>query len=145
MKKNLIFANISSHDNNFCITFIYGHPKVEKRYKVWDCLIKFSTSLNENDDWLVVGDFNQFLRDIEKFSFKNNKIKGTELFRNYLNRCQLEEIPPKGKFFAWTNSRDETNNIWERLDRVLPTLYGLTNMTMLHLPTSQLLTQSMEQ
>ncbi|CAA7048396.1 unnamed protein product [Microthlaspi erraticum] len=46
------------------MTFVYGDPVTENRGKVWDDLVQMSMTRNEN--WLMVGDFNEIISNREK-------------------------------------------------------------------------------
>ena len=117
MKNNIICAYLSDHDNNFWISCVYGHLDLHNRHKVRSELIKFAYSINANEEWIALGDFNQVLSVNEKVSFKNTSLRGADLLQDCLNHYKLSEIPPMGQYITWTNNRKGTDLIWERLDR----------------------------
>ena len=80
-------------------------------------MVTFLQSITQNNEWLVVGDFNQVLSVNDKLSSKKMYTKGTDLFMDCLNQCSLSEIPSQGQFMTWTNNRDGEDVVWERLDR----------------------------
>ena len=61
MNKNIISAYISDHYNKFWISCVYGHPELQHRQQVWNQLTQFAQSLNQDDEWVTMGDFNQVL------------------------------------------------------------------------------------
>ena len=62
MKKNVVNAYISDHyHNNFWITCLYRNPKQHLRQEVWEQLLVTAKNLSNEDEWLVLGDFNQTL------------------------------------------------------------------------------------
>ncbi|XVF53652.1 hypothetical protein PTKIN_Ptkin05aG0115900 [Pterospermum kingtungense] len=63
------------------------------------------------------GDFNQVLNMKDKLFFKNNSLKGANLFKDCLDTCNLSEMPSKGIHWTWTNNREGNDIVWERLDR----------------------------
>ena len=71
MNKN-ISVYISDHQNKFWMTCIYGNPKLQHRHQVWDQLSIVAKSLNEEDEWITIGDFNQVLLTKDKVSFRDN-------------------------------------------------------------------------
>jgi hypothetical protein len=48
------------------ITFIYGHPVLEKRKQIWDELQRIGSEVHQK--WLCIGDFNQVLSVEDKFA-----------------------------------------------------------------------------
>ncbi|XVF46863.1 hypothetical protein PTKIN_Ptkin03bG0062400 [Pterospermum kingtungense] len=127
MNENLIFAYVKDFKNAFWLTCIYGNPKTHKRHLVWHQLKTFSNSLKEQDEWIVMGDFNQVLEDKDKLSFKNTTLRGADLLRNCIDHCQLSEIPPLGQYYTWSNKKEEIEAVWERLDRGFANPLWLTN------------------
>ncbi|XVF71339.1 hypothetical protein PTKIN_Ptkin12aG0029200 [Pterospermum kingtungense] len=117
MNKNLIHVYISDNQNKFWVSCIYGHPKTHLRYTVWNQLITFKERLQDNEEWIVMGDFNQVLETKDKLSFKDTNIRGAELLRECPDSCMLSEVPPAGQYFTWTNNREGEEGTWERIDR----------------------------
>ena len=100
------------------MTCIYGNPKLQHRHQVWDQLSIVAKSLNEEDEWITIGDFNQVLLTKDKVSFRDNQLKGVQQLRDCLDKCLLSEIPSKGQYLSWMNNRKGKDLIWEKLDRV---------------------------
>ncbi|XP_021850152.1 uncharacterized protein [Spinacia oleracea] len=95
------------------ILFVYGAPNVEDRLVVWgkmlDLILAFPTCL-------VLGDFNQ----LDLFSDKlggSSSIKVWEEFIQWKLASNLSDVPFSGPPFTWSNKREDTNLILERLDR----------------------------
>ena len=129
MKIFFIYAYvIDHHHNNFKLTCLYGHPEVHLRQHVCNQLIETSYTMNNEDEWIVIGVFNQILSKKDKLSFHNTNLRGTQALKECLDQCQLSKIPPKVQFLTWTNNRQWDEVVWERLDRVLPFTSGLGNM-----------------
>ncbi|OMO80770.1 reverse transcriptase [Corchorus capsularis] len=96
---------------------IYGHPELQKRQDVWNQVIQFSTSIPENENWLILGDFNQVLSSSDKLSNTSHSLQGAESLRECLDICNPSEVAAKGQHFTWTSNREEEIITWERLDR----------------------------
>ncbi|OMO98855.1 Endonuclease/exonuclease/phosphatase [Corchorus olitorius] len=109
----------SRGDVQLChLTAIYGHPVLHKRQQVWDQIKHLSHQVGQQE-WLLMGDFNQILSQADKLSFKaSSTIQGSEALIECLNYCHLLDLPGSGQTFTWTNNRDGQNCIWEKLDRV---------------------------
>ena len=96
MKKNIICVYLSDHENNFWMSCVYGHPELHKRYRVWNDIVNFAFSINNNDEWITIGDFNQVISYDDKISFRNNDIRGVDQLKDCLNFYKLSELPHKG-------------------------------------------------
>ena len=72
MNSNIICAYISDSNNKFWISCVYEHPEIQYRKKVRDKLVNFASSINSNEEWIVIGDFNQVLSDNDKMSYKKS-------------------------------------------------------------------------
>ena len=96
MKKNIISAYLSDFENNFWISCVYGYPELQNRKKVWEDLNSFARSIDPNNEWVTLGDFNQVLDTKDKLSFKKCTLRGSDHFIECLNECNLSEIPVKG-------------------------------------------------
>ena len=94
MKKNLICIHLSDL-LNFWLSCVYGHLVLHKQIKVEKDIIHFASSVDENEEWLTIGDFNQVISVNDKISFKNRTLQGAELIE-CLNIYKLSELPPKG-------------------------------------------------
>lgn len=98
------------------VTFVYGHPKVDFRYVVWDFLSNLAPSLV--GPWMILGDFNQIKGASDKLS-ANLSLRGVVEFQTLINNLGLIDYIPKGPWFTWNNNRSGNNAVLERLDRVL--------------------------
>ena len=65
------------------ITFVYGHPKLARRAKVWHQLLAFKTKAHPQ--WICIGDFNQILTREEKFSFTQGSIACANLLQQIIS------------------------------------------------------------
>lgn len=72
----------------------------------------------ENDSWLIGGDFNELLLASEKFRENSINNDMATIFRDYLNHYNLIDLGFRGSKFTWSNMRykHRQNLILERLD-----------------------------
>ncbi|OMO78224.1 Endonuclease/exonuclease/phosphatase [Corchorus olitorius] len=117
MNKNISFLYLQYGKIKMWLACLYGHPDPQHRGEVWEQLMNISKSIAPEEEWLVMGDFNQVLKAEDKLSSTSNSIRGASKFQDCLNQCSLAEISNKGLHFTWTNGRGEGNQTWERLDR----------------------------
>lgn len=86
--------------------------------------------------WLVGGDFNQILFDVEKGGAIQSQRKMNE-FREALNDCELQDIGYTGDVFTWWNKQAAHNSVFERLDKRVASLEWvvlLPHVSVKHLP-----------
>ncbi|XP_056688032.1 uncharacterized protein [Spinacia oleracea] len=114
VSSNIVLCRVIEPNGNIWeVMFVYGAPKVEDREEVWNQIL---TLLMTSPTCLLIGDFNQ----IELYSDKlggSSVIKGWDLFLQWRLASNLSEVPFSGPPFTWTNKRESTSLIMERLDR----------------------------
>ena len=81
--KNIIHTRIKMPNVGFVYcTFIYGHPTTHKRKHVWNHLLSFCSTVT--GPWVWIGDFNQVLKQEDKFSLRNQACPGAIDLQNCL-------------------------------------------------------------
>lgn len=77
--KNHIDLEINSKGKIWRFTGIYGHPKTNNKHLTWDLMRRLK---DHNDSpWLLGGDFNEIINDMEKVGGPKRKRKYMEDFR----------------------------------------------------------------
>ncbi|KAK8302591.1 hypothetical protein V6Z12_D04G097400 [Gossypium hirsutum] len=106
-------------DNGEVIRFTgsYGHPNPNLRHHAWDMLKKVKDKVNEG--WIVGGDFNVILNNSEKERGCRKPTNMMDDFWDILDVLNLSDVKTKNGWFTWTNNREGTGVIKERLDRFL--------------------------
>ncbi|OMP10800.1 Endonuclease/exonuclease/phosphatase [Corchorus olitorius] len=92
-------------------------PDSQKRKQVWDQLIELSFNIPKDEEWIILGDFNQVLNNGDKLSDTSSQLRGAGDLQSCLDICSLAEVPNKGLYFTWSNRREAGQCTWERLDR----------------------------
>jgi hypothetical protein len=95
----------------------YGNPKVGKRGESWD-LLRHLKSM-DSVQWVCLGDFNEILKQSEKWGGNERNRSLMESFQSTLNDCRLLDLGYRRQKFTWNNGRDGVDFIKERLDRVV--------------------------
>ena len=90
----------------------------EERKQLWD-YIKKSVDIF-NIPWMCIGDFNEVKENEEKDGVWRTGRK-INSFRDFINDCELMEVPYKGQLYTWFNKKGN-GLIRERLDRALVNL-----------------------
>lgn len=76
------------------VTSFYGWPELENRKLSWELLRLLST--NNQDPWMVFGDFNEILFQHEKRRGQERSRAQMEEFGNCLNDCSLQDLGCSG-------------------------------------------------
>lgn len=115
ISKNVIVCNIVFPNGYECrVGFVYGSPVLESRNLVWT---EIQTLMSTNPaDWVLIGDFNQVDNKHQKIR-GNKKLLGAKAFIHWKLHNDLLDIPFKGVNFTWTNNRQGSDLILERIDR----------------------------
>lgn len=96
-------------------TFVYGEPRVENRYLMWEHLVRLKGVSNE--PWFVCGDFNEAAWQHEHFSSTSQGEAQMTAFRDALLDCELWDLGFSGLPFTYNNGRLGLANVRVRLDR----------------------------
>ncbi|XP_023877910.1 uncharacterized protein LOC111990365 [Quercus suber] len=102
------------------ITFVYGHPKLARKEEVWQQLSSLKASSHVS--WLCIGDFNQILSWVDKFSFTQGSISGAFLFQKVISDLLFCDLAASGQQYTWMNNREDNEFIMERLDQAFATV-----------------------
>ena len=116
---NLIRAVLSfAHTNlQWHAFFVYGSNNGHIRRIFWKDIIEDINSVSA--PVMVMGDFNVVGEVADKTGGNSDISKSIEELQGFINDANLLEIPFKGVNYSWTNNREESHNIRERIDRVL--------------------------
>lgn len=94
--ENMLFCYIEDNNFQFWLTCNYMSPKMNERIIVWEQVIQFSKNIKVNDNWIVLGDFNQVICFKDKFSTLSNDLKGAGHLLHCLETYNLSKILEKG-------------------------------------------------
>lgn len=99
------------------MTGFYGFPSRSDRLKSWNLLC----SLKDKSDlpWVVIGDFNDLLRQTEKKGGRPHPNALLHGFADALEYCNLFDLGMCGYSFTWERGRGKINWVEERLDRAV--------------------------
>ncbi|XP_021764240.1 uncharacterized protein LOC110728878 [Chenopodium quinoa] len=112
--KKFILCNIYAINGSIKhVLFLYGEPQVGNRKLIWEQLQWF---LEEFKNVLVIGDFNQLESGSDKLG-GSTRIRGLDDFLDWRFSSNVSEVPFSGPRFTWSNMREGSELILERLDR----------------------------
>lgn len=92
----------------------YGVPEQHLRHRSWDLLRQLSS--HNSLQWLIGGDFNEILLNIEKSGGLIRSQGMMDAFRDGLADCYLEDLGFLGEPFTWSNQRAEPHTVRCRLN-----------------------------
>lgn len=115
-----IDVNVCWESMSWRFTGCYGPYKYEERKVFWELLMKlYSLRNNENESWVIGGDFNDIMYENEK---KGGIKKKSHVDNNFYYCCRsigVNNLVTSGPKFTWTNKRKGDGNVKERLDRFM--------------------------
>lgn len=117
------------------LTRFYGWSDHSQKHLSWELLRSLKSA--SPHPWLVVGDFNQILFDIEKKGGPLRSQREMNEFREALDDCNLQDLGYTGDAFTWWNMQADPMAVFERLDRGVATLEWVTllpHVSVSHLP-----------
>ena len=85
------------------IVNIYAPNEVELRSKLWNSLVKLKKDFPK--PWCLGGDFNE-IRTIGERKGCSRRDKGMREFNEFIESCELSDLPLCGRKFTWCNSRE---------------------------------------
>ena len=94
---------------------IYASPRNEDRCILWNNFTKVVEL--HNKPWVMAGDFNEPLIDEDKFGGRGVSVNRSLAFKDCLEGSNMVDMGFVGPKYTWTNKRDISNLILERIDR----------------------------
>ncbi|TYH10965.1 hypothetical protein ES288_A07G220800v1 [Gossypium darwinii] len=109
--------SVVSMDDGVTLRFtgFYGQTNPSLRQQAWDMLRKVQSRVNEA--WIVGGDFNAILNNSEKEGGRRKLKTHLDEFSDFMEELNLTDVKTCNGWFTWTNNRDGTRLVKERLDR----------------------------
>ncbi|GMI67914.1 hypothetical protein HRI_000460700 [Hibiscus trionum] len=124
-------------DIRWRFTGFYGNLVESQRHASWRLLRELGN--NQTLPWIVAGDFNEIAYSFEKQGGRLRPERNMVGFRDALEDCHLTDLGFKGTWYTWERGKLQTNNVRERLDRMVanPSWWQLFPRYMVsHLPHS---------
>ncbi|PNX99664.1 ribonuclease H, partial [Trifolium pratense] len=115
---NYIDVQIDHNNIQWRATGIYGYPQNQNKLLTCNLIDELAGSA-QNPRWLLFGDFNIILNTDEKLGGHTTDTNVITMFRNTINRCNLQDLGYLGEVFTWTNRQEDHHHIKARLDRFL--------------------------
>ncbi|XP_050245887.1 uncharacterized protein LOC126693795 [Quercus robur] len=100
---------------SWIFTAVYASHRCVERQILWENLSKVAKL--HNLPWIIAGDFNEPLVDEDKYGGRPVSISRSLLFKECLDKCSMVDMGFNGSKYTWTNRREISSLIQERLDR----------------------------
>ena len=110
-----ITVKVRPSDFDFLVSAVYVSPRFNERCVLWNNL-KNVAKLH-NKPWIIASDFNKVLADREKFGGRSVNINRSLMFKECLDACNMVDLGFSGPRYTWSNLREVSRLILERLDR----------------------------
>ena len=112
-----IHATVQVHNSNltWLISPIYASPHLAERKILWSNLSKVAQL--HKLPWLLLGDFNEVLCGEDKFGGRKVNLNRALEFKDCLDDCNLLDLGFSGPKYTWSNLRQITDLVLERIDR----------------------------
>ena len=82
---------------------------------LWENLTKVADL--HSKPWIIASDFNEPLAEVDKFGGRPVSINRSLLFKDCLDKCNMVDMGFSGPRYTWTNRREISSLIQERIDR----------------------------
>jgi len=112
-------CQIKATQQRMQLTFIHAPNEFKERVLLWEAI--YRESLQYQQPWLCLGDFNEILYNWEKVGKHRAETYRLIAFRDFIQRYSLMDLESKGCAFTWTNNREGDQLVKKRLDRALCT------------------------
>ncbi|XP_058746996.1 uncharacterized protein LOC131619982 [Vicia villosa] len=116
------YIHLQAHNKNgqeWVFIVVYASPNEGKRKILWENL-KNIANANNNNPWLVAGDFNDIAFANEKKGGGLASAKKCGIFRDNMDMCNLSDLGANGPRFTWRGPiYHGGQRIYERLDRAI--------------------------
>ena len=106
---------VCNSDFTWLISCIYASPHLAERKIFWANLSQ--VALLHNLPWLLLGDFNEILCGNDKLRGRQINLNGALNFKSCLDDCNFLDLGFSGPKFTWSNRRQISDLILERIDR----------------------------
>jgi hypothetical protein len=103
------------------LTFVYGPPYKNLCVDFWNAMDAFGASYN--DLWTCIGNFNVIISPNDKLGGQPFASSSSNPFTDFMDGYGMIDLGFCGNLYTWSNHRQGSNLIKERLDR------GIANST----------------
>jgi len=109
-----VLLQASDGSEPWCLTSVYGLQPDADKVEFLAELRSIRSSISH--PWMIAGDFNLILDATDKNNLNLNR-RNMGRFRRFVDEMELKDVPLHGRYFTWSNERE--NATLEKLDRVL--------------------------
>ena len=106
---------VSNSNLSWLFSSIYASPRLYERKILWANLTQVAQL--HNLPWLMMGDFNEILSGEDKFGGRQINLNKALEFKNCIDACNFIDLGFLGPKYTWSNLRQISNLILERIDR----------------------------
>ncbi|XP_023878054.1 uncharacterized protein LOC111990509 [Quercus suber] len=108
-------VKVCASNLSWLFTAIYASSRLAGRRILWSNIEKVGQL--HDLPWLMIGDFNEILSEEDKFGGNHINLNRALEFKECLDSCNFVDLGFAGPKYTWTNKRQISDLILERLDR----------------------------
>ncbi|WZZ00931.1 hypothetical protein YC2023_073259 [Brassica napus] len=101
---NLIDCKVSCNENQFYLSFVYGHPNQAFRHYTWEQLMRIGIN-RKREPWFALGDFNEIVSNQEKIGGRVRPEASFHDFGSMMRTCGFTDLQSVGDRFSWAGQR----------------------------------------
>ncbi|XP_075665226.1 uncharacterized protein LOC142634861 [Castanea sativa] len=110
-----VLVKVRLSNFEFICTVMYASPRFHERCILWNNL-KNVSNLHDKP-WIIAGDFNEVLAEGDKFGGRCISFNRSLIFEECIDHSNMIDMGFVGPHFTWTNRRNITDLVQERIDR----------------------------
>ncbi|PPS13246.1 hypothetical protein GOBAR_AA07396 [Gossypium barbadense] len=107
----------SKHQIDSIVHGFYSNVDPNLRTRSWDILRSVGNVVRE--DWIVGGDFNAIVNDVEIDVGRKKARASMEEFKDVMEDLALGDVKMDKRWYTWVNNHERINMVKKRLDRFL--------------------------
>ena len=108
-------VKVCNSDLSWLFFAVYASPTFEERSILWNNLSTLAEL--HGRAWVIAGDFNELLVDDDKFGGRAVSVNRSLPYKEVLDKCNMIDLGFSGPRFTWSNGRELSALIQERIDR----------------------------
>ncbi|XP_023884843.1 uncharacterized protein LOC111997036 [Quercus suber] len=120
-----VTVKVCASDFSWIFFAVYASPRFEERSILWNNLSALAEL--HNMAWVIAGEFNEPLVEDDKFGGRTVSMNRSLQFKDCLDKCNMVDLGFSGPRFTWSNGRELSMLIQERIDRFFVNIVWYSN------------------
>ena len=108
-------VKVCASDFSWILSTVYACPRFEERSIIWNNMSALAEL--HSMAWVITRDFNKPLVEDDKFGGRALSMNRSLQFKDCLDKCNMVDLGFSGLRFTWSNGRELSALIQERIDK----------------------------